>query len=74
MDKRTHRLLTTLTLSLSGVTGLLAATDPTALGVPAHTWGFVCLGTAIAGVVATAARTAWEKPDAPQAPPAEPPA
>lgn len=71
MNTRTHRILTSISLTLTGATGLLAATDPSALGVPAHTWGFVCLAVSVAGLAIQGIRQAWE---APTAPPPGPPA
>ena len=72
MTKTTHRILTTISLSLTGVTGLLAATNPSGLGVGAHTWAFTCLGFSVLGLVVQAVRQAWDSPDAAAVPPPGP--
>lgn len=59
VSKRQHRFLMTLSLSVTGIGGLLAATDPSGLGVPVHTWAYVCLGASMFGIVINAARSAW---------------
>lgn len=73
MTKTTHRILTSIAYTLTGITGLLAATDPSGLGVPAHTWGFVCLAVSVVGLSIQGIRQAFDSPDAAAVPPTPPP-
>lgn len=60
MNKRTHRALSAALGSLTGISALLAATDPASLDVSAHTWAWVAVGLSVATVVVQAVRQAWE--------------
>ena len=60
MGKRVHRGLTALLASLTGISALLAATDPASLEVGATTWAWLAMGLAVGNLVVTAARTAFE--------------
>jgi hypothetical protein len=60
MNSRVHRVLTAVLGSLTGVSALLAATDPAALGVGPQAWAWIAVVLSVATVVATAARHAWE--------------
>ena len=60
MNARVHRALTAILASLTGISGLLAATDPSALNVAASTWAWATVVLAIGNIVVTAARQAFE--------------
>ena len=60
MNKQVHRALTTILASLTGISALLAATDPAALQVGATAWAWTALALSVGAVVVTAARQAWE--------------
>ena len=60
MDKRMHRLLTAVLTSLTGISGLLSATDPSGLGVSAQAWAWCVVVLAGATLVVQAARQAFE--------------
>ena len=60
MNKRQHRALSALLGSLTGISALLAATDPASLDVSKNTWAWLAVGLSVASVVVTAVRQAWE--------------
>jgi len=60
LSKQVHRSLTAILASLTGISALLAATDPSGLDVSASTWAWTALVLAVANIVVTAARTAFE--------------
>ena len=60
MTARVHRLLTSVLASLTGISALLAATDPASLGVDPQTWAWVAVILSVATVTVTAARQAFE--------------
>lgn len=60
MTKRVHRALTAILAALGGISGLLAATDPSVLGVEAQVWAWVAVILNAAIIVVTAARVAFE--------------
>ena len=47
--------------SLTGISALLAATDPETLGVSAASWAWAAMVLAIGNIVVTAVRTAFEQ-------------
>lgn len=57
-----HRVFVALSSSLTAIAALWAATDSSALGIDQQTAAYVALGLAVANVVATAVRQAWEQP------------
>ena len=60
MTARIHRALTAVLASLTGVSSLLAATDPSALGVDGATWAWVALILSVLTITVTAGRQAFE--------------
>lgn len=60
MTKRVHRGLTAALSGLTALSALLAATDPSTLEVSGTTWAWVAMGLAVATIVVTAARQAFE--------------
>ena len=61
MNKTTHRILVAIGTSLTGISGLLGATDTTALGVSDAEWGWVTLVIAAATLVVNQVRVAFEE-------------
>ena len=60
MTKRVHRALSAALGSLTGISALLAATDPASLGVSGQTWAWVAVALSVATVVTQAMRQAFE--------------
>lgn len=58
MTAYTHRILTAILASLTGVTALLVATDPSGLGVETQVWAWIALALSVLTIVVTAARQA----------------
>lgn len=60
MNKRIHRSLTAILGSLTGISALLAATDPASLGLEPQAWAWCAVVLAAGNVLVTAFRTAFE--------------
>lgn len=60
MSKQVHRFLTTILASLTGISALLSATDPSGLGVSGQAWAWAALALSVGTICVTAARQAWE--------------
>lgn len=61
MTARIHRALTVVLASLTGISGLLAATDPATLNVDATSWAWAAVVLAVGNIVVTATRQAFEQ-------------
>ena len=62
MSAKVHRALTAILASLTGISALLAATDPSGLGVEAQAWAWIALVLSVGTIVVTAARQAFDTP------------
>mgnify|MGYP001608142809 CR=1 FL=1 len=60
MTAKVHRALTAILASLTGISALLAAIDPSGLGLDATTWAWVALLLSVATITATGVRQAFE--------------
>lgn len=60
MSARIHRSLTAILASLTGISALLAATDPSGLGVEPQAWAWAALVLSVGTIVVTAARQMFE--------------
>jgi len=60
MTATVHRILTAVLASLTGVTALLAATDPASLHTSPVAWAWGAVVLSAATVVITATRAAFE--------------
>ncbi len=58
MNASVHRVLTAVLASLTGLSSLLAATDPSGLDVSTTVWAWIALSLAVATIVVTAFRQA----------------
>ena len=62
MNKRTHRALTAILAGLAALTALLSATDTAALGMSPTTVAWTGVALAVAIIVTTVIRQAFEAP------------
>lgn len=61
MTARVHRALTAALGILTGLSALLAATDPKTLQVDQTVWAWIAVGLAASTVIVTAVRQAMEQ-------------
>lgn len=62
-NRRLHRVFMSVSLTVAGVSSLLAITDPTVLGIPTHAWAFVCFSFSVLGIIINSVRMAWGEDD-----------
>lgn len=60
MNKIQHRVLTSVTLSVTAITGLMAATNPVSMGLTTKEWALICFGFSAFGLIVQAVRQGWE--------------
>ena len=60
MTAKIHRALTAAISGITGLTALLAATDPNSLQLSGTEWAYITLGLAVINIVVTAFRQAFD--------------